>query len=100
MRGTGVRGKCSLEALGFRARCNPPRSQRLENRALVVSIDAWLMEGKKRRPDRSSAIYGQSGISINCHGNCIILWPLRGWVNAWSESEYGDDPTHAPAVLM
>jgi hypothetical protein len=82
MCGTGVGGKYPLEAPGLGARGDPSRAQRLDDRALVVSINTGLMEGKKGRPDRSSAVYGQRGISINCHGNRIILGWLWAWVNA------------------
>jgi len=40
------------------------------------------MERKKGRPDRSSAVYCQSGVCIDFHVNCIILGPLPAWVNA------------------
>ena len=77
-----VGGKCSLEVFGFRTGGNPSRTERLENRPLVVRINAWLMEGKKGRPDRNSAVYCQSGFSINFHVNRIILGLLRARVNA------------------
>jgi hypothetical protein len=74
--------KASLERLGLRARRDPSRAQCFQHRTLVVGINAWLMEGKKGRPDRSSAVYCQSGVCIDFHVNCIILGPLPAWVNA------------------
>ena len=55
------------------------------------------MEGKKGRPDRSSAVYCQSGVSINFHGNCIILGSLRAGSTLASESESGTfSPVRTP----
>jgi hypothetical protein len=84
MGSAGVGGKSPLEFLGLRTGGNPSRTERLENRAFVVGINAGLMEGKKGRPDRDSAVYCQSRFSINFHVNRIILGPLGASVNAGS----------------
>src|SRR5262245_30607645 len=100
MCGAGVGGKCPLEALGLRARGDPSRAERFEHRALVVGINAWLVEGKKRRPDWSSAVYCQSGVNIDFHVNCIILGSLRTWVNDGFRGRGRDDSTPASARRM
>ncbi len=57
--GAGVGGKLLLERLGPRPGGDPPRTQRLEDRLLVVCVDQRLMERQERRPDRRAAFDGK-----------------------------------------
>ncbi len=66
-----------LEPLRPRSGRQPPGSQRLEHRPLVVGVDQRLMVRKERGSNRGAALDCQGLSRLNCHGISFIVGRLR-----------------------